>query len=295
MSLPNIFSNLANKSLVEGFAEEESPWREISRVESVTDFKTRTVHRLLDNFEYEKLLPDGTMRHGQVSEETYTHKAETVAKMFSLTREDFINDNLGAFNRIRLQLGLGAAKKLQKMFWTKILGTGAASFWTAARGNYITGATTVLDATGFETALIAFRDMRTTAVAPATKGERIGGNPSVLMVPPELEGSALRLMTQIQPAKADDVNPWANRCRVVTVGQLSDSVYTGYSAKAWYLFRSPTIYPAMIVSALNGNIAPTVVSAEAPLGRLGVDFAGYADVGVDFAEWLCGVKSKGEA
>jgi hypothetical protein len=35
--------------------------------------------------------------------------------------------------------------------------------------------------------------------------------------------------------------------------------------------------------------------AEADFNQLGVQFRGYHDFGVDFAEWLAGIKAKGEA
>jgi hypothetical protein len=69
----------------------------------------------------------------------------------------------------------------------------------------------------------------------------------------------------------------------------------GFSATAWYLFRDPQILAPMVVSFLNGVETPTVESADADFDQLGVQFRGYHDFGVDFAEWLSGVKSKGAA
>ena len=77
--------------------------------------------------------------------------------------------------------------------------------------------------------------------------------------------------------------------------RLSDATFAGYSATAWYLFRDPGILAPMVVSFLNGVETPTVESADADFDQLGVQFRGYHDFGVDFAEWLAGVKSKGAA
>ena len=51
--------------------------------------------------------------------------------------------------------------------------------------------------------------------------------------------------------------------------------------------------PMIVVSFLNGMQTPTVESAEADFNTLGIQFRGYHDFGCDFAEYLCGVKSKG--
>lgn len=294
-SLPGILSNVANKELLQGFMEEDQAWREISQIKTVTDFKAVTSYRMLDNMEYEELDPDGSMKHGQISEESYTRQARTYAKMFSLTRMDIINDDLGAFDDVRNRLGRGAARKLNKVFWTAFLNN--STFFTAARGNYISGATTNLgtDYVGLELGLAAFNALKSAAVAPATVGERIGGIPTILLVPPELEANALRLYSPVVAATAATVNLYANKYRPVRVSQLSDSTYTGYSATAWYLLRAATVLAAMVVSFLNGQQTPTVESADASFDRLGVDFRGYHDFGCDKAEFLCGVKSKGSA
>lgn len=294
-SLSGIMSNVANKELLQGFMEMDQQWREISQVKSVNDFKTVTSYRMLDNMEYEEFREDGSMRSGQLSEESYTRKANTYGKMFSLTREDIINDDLAALDDLRNRLGRGAAKKFNKVFWTAFLSN--SSFFTAARGNYITGSTTNLgtDLVGLALGVKAFKDLRSTAVAPAKQGERIGGTPTILLVPPEISPIAEQIYKDINSVVVSGVNIYANKYRPVEVAQLSDSNYTGYSATAWYLFRNPADLPAMVVSALNGVLTPTIQSAEAPIGRLGMDFHGFSDFGCDKAEWLCGIKSKGAA
>jgi hypothetical protein len=50
-----------------------------------------------------------------------------------------------------------------------------------------------------------------------------------------------------------------------------------------------------VASFLNGVQTPTVESAAADFDQLGVQFRGYHDFGVDLAEYLAGVKSKGAA
>jgi hypothetical protein len=76
---------------------------------------------------------------------------------------------------------------------------------------------------------------------------------------------------------------------------LSDSTYTGYSTTAFYLLNSPGYLPTTVVSFLNGVETPTVESADADFSTLGIQFRGYHDFGVNKAEYLGGVKSKGAA
>ncbi|MEO1993876.1 MAG: hypothetical protein ABGZ17_01205, partial [Planctomycetaceae bacterium] len=107
VSLPGILGNVANKELLAGYEADEQLmlWKEIAEVKSVSDFKTVTSWRMLDSLSYEQLGPGGRIKHGTIGEESYTRAAATYAKMFSLTRTDIINDDLGAFHDLRKRLG----------------------------------------------------------------------------------------------------------------------------------------------------------------------------------------------
>jgi hypothetical protein len=116
-----------------------------------------------------------------------------------------------------------------------------------------------------------------------------------LLHPPELKTIAdtLYTATNISAVKTSDANVHANKYRPVSVPQLSESTFTGYSATAWYLFGA-WLKP-MTVSFLNGNQTPIVETADADFNTLGVQMRGYHDFGCDQAEYLSGVKSKGAA
>ena len=297
MSLPGILSNVANKELLAGFTEEDQTWREIAVTKPVSDFKAVTSYRMLDNMEYEELSPEGKIAHGQLGQESYTRQAKTYAKMFALTRVDIINDDLGAFNDVRTRLGRGSSRKFNNLFWARFLNN--AAFFTAARGNYIEGATTNLgiDGVGLEAGVLKFRQMKT------ADGKRLDGSPDRLLIPPELQFNAQRLhqSTQVNTGGASTAtsvpndNIHAGKYRPVVQNRLSDPTFAGFSATAWYLFRDPQILAPMVVSFLNGVETPTVESADADFDQLGVQFRGFHDFGVDFAEWLSGLRSKGAA
>jgi len=298
LSLPGILSNVANKEILEGYMEEDQSWREVSMIRNVSDFKAVTSYRMLDNMEYDELAADGRIKHGTLGEESYSRQAKTYAKMFSITRQDIINDDLGAFDALRSRIGMGAAKKFNKVYWTKFLDN--STFYTSGRTNYITGSTTNLgtDGVGLSLGVQAFRQMKSPAADGAKKlGESVGGRPEILVVPPELEAAAdiLYRNTNLGAVAGSAANIHGNKYRPVVVPWLSDTNFTGYSTTAWYLFRAPRMMAPMVVSFLNGVATPTVESAEADFDQLGIQFRGYHDFGCDQAEYLSGIKSKGAA
>lgn len=290
INLPEIFASVANKELLAGFEEEDNAWREIARIASSRDFRPTTGYRLTDSLEYE-LLPDGgEIKHGTLGEETFMREIDTYAKMLGLTRKQIINDDLDAFDNIRTRLGRGGAIKLRNVIWAEFMNN--ASFFTTARGNYIEGATTNLgtDGVGLAAGVSAFEKLE------SSDGKRIGGMPTILLIPPELSRIADQLFVGGNQAQTvANTNIYANKYRPVVVPQLSDSTFTGNSTTAWYLFRSPGILAPVVVSFLNGNQTPVVESADADFNNLGILFRGYHDFGADQDQWLAGIKSKGAA
>ena len=296
LSLPGILSNVANKEILEGYMEEDSVWKECFQTKSTTDFKTVTSYRLLDNMEYEKLGPGGTIKHGTVGEESFTRSVDTYAKMFSLTRRDIINDDMGAFDDLRGKLGMGSAIKLNDLIWTTFLAN-LATIFTSGRTNYISGATTNLGTDGVGLGL-AQKAWRSRTSPTADGGKRLGGQAKFLLVPPELEtiADALYATRNIAAVKVSDANTFANKYQPIVANQLSDSAYTGYSATHYFLMGDKSRGTPLVVSFLNGQQTPTVESADASFDTLGIEFRGYHDFGVDLGDgYMNAVMSKGSA
>ncbi len=313
ISMSGILGAVANKEILAGYEEEDNTWREIAQVEPVSNFQTHTSYRMLDDMEYEEIGPDGKIKHATAGQESYERQAKTYAKMFALTRTNIINDDLGAFNDLRTRIGRGSSKKFNKVFWTEYM-SNASTFWTTARTNYIEGSTTNLgsDGVGLGLGVLAFRKMTSpggTAPGSADGSKRVnastqnpvgsnpGGRPEILLIPPELEGIAEALYKNMNlgTVASSSANIHANKYRPVVAWQLSNSSYTGYSTTAWFLLNNPAYLSAVVVSFLDGMQAPTVEQADADFDELGVQFRGYHDFGVDQAEYLAGVKSKGAA
>ena len=292
-SLPGILSDVANKFLLAGFESVEDAWRRVTATRSVKDFKTVTSYRLTGGFEYDEVGPDGELKHGELGEESYQNQARTYGKMFSLTRTDLINDDLGALTGVPRRIGRGGALKLNKVFWTRFLDN--ATFFTALRGNYAEGAATALTIDGLTAAELLFLEQKD------TEGSPLGVAPRLLLVPPALlvRGTQLMQATELRDTTANTKyptnNPHAGKFGVVQSAYLSNTTLAGASSKAWYLLADPNDMPVTEVAFLNGQQTPIVERADADFNVLGIQFRGYFDFGVAQMEWRGGVKMKGEA
>jgi len=291
--LPGILQNIANKFLLAGFMSVESAWQQIAATRPVRDFKTITSYRMTGAFEYDEVGPDGELKHGQVDEESFTNQAKTYGKMFSVTRTDLINDDLGALTSLPQRIGRGGALKLNKVFWTAFMNN--AAFFTTARANYAAGAETALSIDGLTAAELLFLEQKD------SEGSPLSTQPRVLLVPPALlvRGTQLMQATEVRDTTASTKyltnNPHAGKFSVVYSAYLANASLAGYSAKAWYLLADPADLPVIEVAFLNGQQTPTVERADADFNVLGIQFRGYFDFGVGLQDYRGGVKLKGEA
>jgi phage major head subunit gpT-like protein len=290
-TLTTLLTTTGNKILLDGFMSIPQSWRQVAQVRNVSDFKQVTAFRLTADLEYKELAPDGEIQHGTLAQESYTLQAKTYARMMALTRTDIINDDLGAFNDLRNRLGLGAAIKMNKVFWTAWTAAyNGAAFWTAARANLVTGS--ALAEAGLNTAVKAFRDMA------GPDGNLLNLEPEILLVPSALEATARKLYVSQEvrdttaSTKTLTANIYQNRFRPVVVPELGNSAYTGYSATTWYLLANPAVLASAIMCFLNGVEQPTIESAETDFDTLGIQFRGYHDFGAGMSEYRASVAAE---
>jgi hypothetical protein len=290
IEIGTILSNVANKFLRVGWeAVDMTPLR-ISAIRSVNDFKTITTVSLTGDLQFDKVGASGEIKHGTLGDEVYTNKAETYARMLAITRQDFINDDLGALTTVPRRLGRGAGLKLNDIFWTKFLNNSA--FFTAGRNNVNTAVADMtvggLEAT--ETIFMAQTD---------PDGKPSGIMAQLLVVPTALKVGANslmkseRLITGATSVTRGDANPYAGRFRVESSPYMSNTSYTGNSAAAWYMLADPAEMPVIEIAALFGRVEPVVETADADFNVLGVQMRGYSDVGVELQEYRGGVRADG--
>jgi hypothetical protein len=65
--------------------------------------------------------------------------------------------------------------------------------------------------------------------------------------------------------------------RIEVSRYLSNALFTGNSAKAWYLLADPSDLPVIETAFLNGQEAPTVETSDADFNMLGIRMRGYHD------------------
>jgi len=292
INIGGILSNVANKFLLEGFFSVERVWRNICAVRNVSDFKTVTSYRLIGKDQYELVAPGGELKSGTLGEESYSNKADTYGLLLSIDRRDIINDDLGAITSVPRKLGRGSGLKINDVFWTTFLNN--ATFFSVGNKNLLTGTDTALSIDGLTKAEVAFLDQ------VDGDGKPIGIMPSIVLVPTALSAIGTQLFKSLEirdttaNTKFPVANPHQGKFRVEVSRYLANAVYTGNSAKAWYLLADANDLPVIEVAFLNGQESPTIETSEADFSVLGIQLRGFHDFGIALQDPRGGIRAKGE-
>lgn len=292
IDLPGILGGIINRELLTGFGEVEAVWDKISRVTPVKDFREVTAYRLVSNGGFQKVLPGGELQHGSYSETSYTNRAETYGKIVGLSRNDIINDDLGALADIPQQLGLDAGMTFNEIFWKEFLDN--STFFKAGNKNLLTG--NALSIEGLGAAVKKFRELKDES------GRMIGVAPAILLVSGSNEVLADKLFADANiiavgvgasAATMPSGNPFKGKYQPVCSVYLEDTSLTGNSTTAYYLLAKPAFRAAMQVAFLDGKRTPTVESSEMEFNVLGIQFRAYFDFGCAKMDPFAGIKVTG--
>lgn len=301
MSLPSIMENVMNKTLLAAYQNTPIAAFDLCSVGTVSDFKEVSRYRLLGTGGFEQVAPDGELKHGKLSDQKFTNKADTYGQILTLTRHDIINDDLNAFMDIPRQMGRSGAESIDDLFFTLLLKN--SGFFSSGNANLLEGVDTKFGPDSLTVAKTTFRKQKAGPGGKPKDQKPINIRPEYLVVPVELETEAELLMGSAQlmidaqgsPTKIPVDNPHRNKYRIISTPHLSDSYYQGASSTAWYLFANPRVLPAFEVVFLNGRRTPVIERVEMPPNTLGMGFRSYIDFGVNSQDHRAAVKVTGEA
>jgi phage major head subunit gpT-like protein len=230
----------------------------------------------------------GEITHGTLGDDTYSYSVDTYGRMIGLTRQDMINDDLGAFMQLPQMFGRGAALAVEQAFWTLVIAN-TGSFFAAGNGNYIDGATTNLSITGLTLGEQKLEEQTDSDGNPVLVRGRY------LVIPPALTGIAQQLFTSTAIIAGTATAAQGNANIHAGKYEPLSTPYLKAAAKAWYLFGDPMDVAAFGIAWLNGVETPTVEEVAVSGEYLGRAWRGYIDFGVCQLDKRGAVKSKGEA
>lgn len=274
---PQILADTVGRTLRDAYTAAPSGIRQLARQQTAPDFRKRS-RLMLDalGIRLEKVGEAGEFKRGTMVEAGESYKLDTFGRIFGITRQALINDDLGAFTDVSRRLGQAAAIfEVQSLVDLLVSNAGLGptlsdtkALFHADHGN-LAGAGAIPSETTLNAARLAMRHQ----TGPG--GELIAVTPWALVVPAELETSCEKLLTQVQAIQTNDVNVFS-RLRLIVEPRLED-------AYRWYLVADPTTIDGLEFAYLAGQPGPQTES-RAGFDVDGVEVKIRLDFGCGFVD-----------
>lgn len=264
---------------------DDEQWRVLSAEKSANDFRPMPLVGLTGTPEFLVVEENGEYTYASFGDLGDSYKLWTAGRIISLSRQLIINDQLGLFGDMAGHLGRGAALHEANAWWANLLGNPTMSdgkaLFHADHGN-LAGAGGFISATALSAGRAAMRKQKdrdgTTYLNLA---------PKYLLVGPDSETEAEKLVASITATKSADVTPAFIRSLVPVVTPR----ITDYS---WYLLADPKRAATMQHSYLRGQrgvYTDTRVGFEVD----GVEYKGRIDFNARAADYRGAYKNPGAA
>lgn len=253
-----LLGNTAGKSLRRAYEEEYGSHEVWTGVVEVPDFKEQSLVQLSEAPELDKIKEGAEYKYGSFSDSGMTFKLGKYGKLFSLTYEAMINDDLQAFTRLPQAFGKSAKHTEADLVYEVLTGNptladGKALFHTA-HGNLVTGVTGLT-----VSALAEPRSMMRKQKGVNNKAP-INVVPRFLIVPAAMETAAEQLLASlVDPSKSNDTtNPEFIRGLTLVVDSRLDAV----DEQDCYLAASPSQVDTITRAYLSGAARPHYETRE---------------------------------
>lgn len=286
-TFPAIMSNLANKSVMTGFNEAETTFQIWAGKGSNRDFKEAARVALSEAGNLELVPEGGQFQQDFLGEASARTKVATYGKLFSLTRQAIINDDLGLFSKIATKYGSAAKRLVNKMVYAQLTGNvkmqDNIALFDTKHGN-VAGTGEALSVKAIAKAITAMRRQK-----GITGDAALNITPKYLVVPPELEVTAYQIVNStaaVDGVNSGVVNPYKGRFVVVADAELTDP-------DAWYLVADATQHDTIEVTYLNGVETPRLETRQG-FDVDGIEYKVAFDCGVSALDFRGVYKNAGK-
>jgi hypothetical protein len=284
---PALLSNVANKSLLAGYETAPESWNTWCATGSVSDFKTHDLLAASETEDLDQINEASPYGYGKRGESKEQMQIATFGKLFAITRQTIINDDLAAMTDIPRAHGEAAARKIGDVAYAVLTANAAmrdnVALFHSNHGN--------LGTNGVISEITIAEAIKLMALQKDLLGKRrLNINPQFFIAPQSIRGAAeiFFASNQFSGAAADSTrsNPYAGgRFVQVYDARLDDASATGY------YFAGPK-GKTVTVFFLNGQQAPYMETRQG-WSVDGVEYKVRLDCGAKAIDWKALVKNAG--
>lgn len=292
-AFPAILDQTIRKSIVDLYNHVPTTFQEITTKGSLKDFKQTADHEYVIGGVGDFLLvpENGEIKPDKPRTEMLPQrKLDTYGKQFSMSRQAFINDDIGFLTEVPGLYATAAKKTIDKQVYQILFNNskifdGKALFHNDHKNLIANGSKPTQAAIQ---AIILKMQQQTDQF-----GEAIYITPRTIVVPVgyEFDLSVIFRSAQVVGSNNNDVNPLHNYpLQVVQTPVLN--VLAGTNACPWFMLADSASARGIQVDYLNGQETPTIRRMETP-GQLGFVWDIYLDWGISVRDYRGIAKNPG--
>lgn len=237
----NVLGNTAQRTLRAAYDAVPQTFGGWARKTTLPDFKPSTVVALSGAPSLEEINEHGEFTYGTMSDASETIQLKEYGRMFALTRQIIINDDLGAFTRIPELWGQAAANKESDLVYGVLLNNPVMKdgnqLFSVAHANV--GTTGVPSDT---TLTEAFQKIE---AQKGLDGQAITVKPKYIMTGSALRQTVQRLLTAVTATKTSDTNIWQNALEHIVEPRITGS--------KWFIAADPATIDTVVYAHLAGQ------------------------------------------
>lgn len=271
----NVLSNVVGRTLRNAYQTAQRTYTPFVREVEVSDFRPVSRVQFGDHPALQKVAEGAEFQYGTIGDGAETYALATYGKVVAITRQAIINDDLSAFSRIPAMQGAAAARLESDLVYAILSANPKMSdgkdLFHSGHGNSLTAA---LDVAGLAKIRAAGRKQRT------MDGKELNVEFSFLIVNPDDELEAQKLLGSITPNASSEFNPFVNSMRLIVDPRVS--------AGQFHTAANPSFIDTIEVAYLSGQrglqtftregfeVDGVEVKARLDVAAAAIDFRGMA-------------------
>ncbi|MDO4285181.1 MAG: hypothetical protein Q4C60_07565 [Eubacteriales bacterium] len=294
-TFPAIMDSAINKSIVHIYKNTNTTFERITRKGTLKDFKRTDGHDYLIGGVGDLLLvpENGELKADTHKEATLpTRKLDTYGRQFSMSRQAFINDDIGFLSEVPGMYAAKAKRQINKAVYSILYNNGTVydgkTLFHEEHGNLMKTA----GAPSLQTLQAIIQKLQ---MQKDPFGEQIIVTPAALVLPVGYGFTVGTLFASPTINTADNTqaaNPFYNSSLSIVEDPTLNAL-AGTNACPWFLAASQSDVMGIQVDYLNGQEMPTFRRMEVA-GQLGFVWDIYLDWGITVMDWRGFVKNPGE-
>lgn len=294
---PAILDATIKKNIVKLYNEVPTTFQMWTTKGSLTDFKQTPDHNyVIGGGSFELVPENGELKQSRPSTELLpSRKLDTYGTQFTMSRQAFINDDIGFLAQVPGVYAAAAKRKINKQVYELIYNNNQPIYdgkvlFAADHGNLVT--------TGAAPSLTTINALMLKMQAQKDPfGEAINVAPRMLVLPIGygLDVDTILHSTSIKTTDNDytGYNPLANK-GLTYVEDATLNGLAGNNAAPWFMVANPLTAKSVQVDYLNGNEVPEIRRSTVP-GQLGFVWDIFLDWGITVIDYRGIARNNGVA